>query len=373
MPKKMSEKTIHPRIEYLDSVRGLAALCTLIGHWLFTFEDGRAISLRTAHFCNLFINGSDAVSLFFVLSGFVLSYKYFKTEDLNLNYKTFIINRLFRLYPAFWFMLILYFLNTHAPEMHGPYWKDWFWYKDYRFLEEASLLRSYTQLFIPGWTLNVELGLSFFVPFLILGMKYRPKWFHYLLVISVFANAYLNQFLFHFSLGIWIAAHFDAIRQFNFKQTQWYPYRWLLGLIIWIFYSMRDVLYFIPFDQNRVFLFLHRLTGINTYYITGLGAAMLLIIVIRSERIQRILQYPIFLFYGRIAYGIYLTHCYFLFGQLKHRSEMFKKEFHWNDLQTFWFIGLATLVLSTLLATFIYYVIEKPMIRYGRSIAQRYE
>ena len=82
------EQTIHPRIEYLDSVRGLAALCTLIGHWLFTFEDGRALSMQTAHFLNLFINGSDAVSLFFVLSGLVLSYKYFKTEDLNLNYKT---------------------------------------------------------------------------------------------------------------------------------------------------------------------------------------------------------------------------------------------------------------------------------------------
>jgi peptidoglycan/LPS O-acetylase OafA/YrhL len=329
--------------------------------------------MQTAHFCNFFINGSDAVSLFFVLSGLVLSRKYFKTSDLNLNYKTFIINRLFRLYPAFWFMLILYFLNVHSPEMHGAYWKDWFWNKDYRFLEEASLMRSYTQLFIPGWTLNVELGLSFLVPVLILGMKYRPEWFKYLLLVSIVANAYFNQFLFHFCLGIWIAAHFEAIQQFNFKQTPWYKYRWLLFLMIWILYSMRTILYFIPFDQTMVFKFLQRLTGINAYYPTGLGAAMLLILVIRSERIQKFLQYPILLFYGRIAYGIYLVHCYFLFGHLKYRAEAFKKAFNWSDLQTFWFIGLVTLVLSTLLATFIYYAIEKPMIRYGRKIAQRYE
>jgi peptidoglycan/LPS O-acetylase OafA/YrhL len=367
----MSKQITDQRIEYLDSVRGIAALCTLIGHWVFTFEDGRAVSMRTAHFCNFFINGADAVSLFFVLSGLVLSYKYFKTEALNLNYKTFIINRLFRLYPAFWFMLVLYFLNAHSPEMHGAYWKDWFWYKNYGFLEEASLLRNHVPLFMPGWTLNVELGLSFFVPVLILVLKYRRAWFKYLLLISIFANAYYNQFLFHFSIGVWIAAHFEAIQQFNLKQTKWYPYRWSFALMAWVLYSMRTILYFIPFDQNFVFKFVHQITQINTYYATGVGAAMLLILVIRSERIQQILHHRIFLFYGRISYGIYLVHTYFLFGQLKYRSEMFKQALGGTDLQVFWLFGGLTLILSTLLATFIHYAIEKPMIRYGRSVAQR--
>jgi peptidoglycan/LPS O-acetylase OafA/YrhL len=361
------------RIEYLDSLRGLAALCTLIGHWLSTFDDGRGLSERTIHYCNFFVNGGDAVSLFFVLSGFVLSYKYFKTGDLNLNYKTFIINRFFRLYPAFWFMLALYFLNAHAQEMHGAYWKNWLWYKNYGFLEEASLLRKRADLFMPGWTLNIELGMSLFVPILILVMKYRREWFKYVILVALLSNSFFNLFLFHFCLGVWIGAHFEQIQQFDFKSTKWYRYRWFIALLVWMLYSMRTILYFFPFEKAVTYKFLQRLTGIETFHYTGLGAFGILLIVIRSVWIQKILEKPIFLFYGRISYGLYVVHWYFLFGHLKHRSELFKSALGWTDLQIFWLIGVLTLALSTLLATFIYYAIEKPMILYGRNLAKRYE
>ena len=45
-------------------------------------------------------NGSDAVSFFFVLSGFVLSYKYLALGQ-PLDMKQFYTNRIFRLWPAF--------------------------------------------------------------------------------------------------------------------------------------------------------------------------------------------------------------------------------------------------------------------------------
>ena len=61
-------------LKYLDSARGIAALMVFISHYtgyVYNFQNPRNIGI----YCLLF-NGNDAVSFFFVLSGFVLSYKY---------------------------------------------------------------------------------------------------------------------------------------------------------------------------------------------------------------------------------------------------------------------------------------------------------
>ena len=101
------------RLDYLDSIRGLAAFSVLIYHFIFSLDtfhywDGSVIQYYLA----MIFNGADAVSLFFVLSGLVLSYKYFNSENnkLSLNYSSFVIQRIFRIYPAFLVMICIYFL-----------------------------------------------------------------------------------------------------------------------------------------------------------------------------------------------------------------------------------------------------------------------
>ena len=65
-----------PRMEFLDSIRGLAALVVLLSH-SFIFEWPKAVSqFINLPFVNLAFNGKEAVAMFFVLSGFVLSRQY---------------------------------------------------------------------------------------------------------------------------------------------------------------------------------------------------------------------------------------------------------------------------------------------------------
>ncbi|MGB1217754.1 MAG: acyltransferase family protein [Saprospiraceae bacterium] len=80
----------------MDSVRGIAALMVVFYHFI-GWHWGERVEY---HLASIVFNGSDAVSFFFVLSGFVLSFKYFQRGG-ELNIKKYTFNRVLRLYPAF--------------------------------------------------------------------------------------------------------------------------------------------------------------------------------------------------------------------------------------------------------------------------------
>lgn len=87
------------RFEVLDSFRGLAAICVVIFHMHYANSITELNFFRGSH---LF------VEFFFVLSGFVLSHGYTLKSDLN--FKSFLVSRTFRLFPLHIFMLIIFIL-----------------------------------------------------------------------------------------------------------------------------------------------------------------------------------------------------------------------------------------------------------------------
>ena len=77
---------------YLDALRALAALVVLLSHFAYArFTDGRYLIIRDLNL------GSDAVILFFVLSGFVIA---FTRETKDLTWRQFAFNRATRLYSV---------------------------------------------------------------------------------------------------------------------------------------------------------------------------------------------------------------------------------------------------------------------------------
>ena len=90
------------RIHFLDSTRGLAALMVIIFHvhGLIFFDLTHIGESRLFNLLTTLFNGADAVSYFFVLSGFVLSYKYFNA-DFDESIERYSIRRIFRIMPLY--------------------------------------------------------------------------------------------------------------------------------------------------------------------------------------------------------------------------------------------------------------------------------
>ncbi|MFG6468786.1 acyltransferase family protein [Roseateles sp. BYS87W] len=95
------------RIEFLDVLRGVAALAVFASHLLYPiainpqFSDGLGAFVRMIS-VDYFNWGRFGVVLFFLLSGFVIPQSFKGTRPVS----TFLVGRFFRLYPAYWLSII---------------------------------------------------------------------------------------------------------------------------------------------------------------------------------------------------------------------------------------------------------------------------
>jgi peptidoglycan/LPS O-acetylase OafA/YrhL len=85
-------------IKELDSLRGIAAVIVMISHYSVLYPTFRQDIHHTPF--DLFFSASASVSLFFALSGFVLSISFFNNKKQSI-YKQFILKRFFRLYTPY--------------------------------------------------------------------------------------------------------------------------------------------------------------------------------------------------------------------------------------------------------------------------------
>jgi peptidoglycan/LPS O-acetylase OafA/YrhL len=94
----------HSRLVFLDFLRGVAVLAVFIEHVGETISPQGFGSFATG----VFDFGKFGLSLFFIISGFIIPYSLEKKNSIRL----FWINRFFRLYPIYWiniaFMLVFY-------------------------------------------------------------------------------------------------------------------------------------------------------------------------------------------------------------------------------------------------------------------------
>ena len=90
----------------LDGLRGLAALFVFFSHvaGLVPHFDESGPSHSILH---IFWDGASAVTLFFVLSGYVLSLPFTGSAPKRLDLAGFLLRRVTRLYPAYWFALVI--------------------------------------------------------------------------------------------------------------------------------------------------------------------------------------------------------------------------------------------------------------------------
>ena len=103
---------MNKRLDYLDSIRGLAALLVVIGHFLdmYVKHNNSGITFPTIEsIVYPFELGRVGVVIFFIISGFVVPYS-FNGKEGGSVIKKFATKTMFRLYPAFWFSIFMAFI-----------------------------------------------------------------------------------------------------------------------------------------------------------------------------------------------------------------------------------------------------------------------
>ncbi len=355
----MKQKTT--RLEYLDAVRGIAAMMVVVYHFIgWKWGD-----YTKYHVASLIFNGSDAVSFFFVLSGFVLSYKYFHS-DIKLNLPRFTYKRILRLYPAFIVTIILNFLYWNRVNLMDGYilevLKDIFLFDNKELVLEYTMVRNVHKYYIPGWTLGVEMALSLLMPFLILAGRKSIKILWWFLPICLFLGSYVSMFMLHFVLGTLLAYYYEPLK--NFKWKKWTYKRWNLVILVTtlLFFSIRhlDRMMPFPFAYHQV----ADLLKLDFFHFTGIASAVILLWIISNRKAQSLLEIKPLKFLGKISYSVYLMHWLFVVFVMDYWDDLIV---YFNNYYVGFGVLLTAVIISTILSAIVlYYVVEEPFIKIAR-------
>ena len=351
------------RLDYLDSVRGIAAMMVVVYHFIgWNWPD-----YTKFHVASMVFNGADAVSFFFVLSGFVLSYKYFQS-DKEVKMGNYILKRILRLYPAFIFTIIVNYLYWNRALLLECncilVLKDMFLNNDQKLWEELAMVRLAHKFYIPGWTLGVEMVLSLVVPVLVYLSRKNIKMIWWVIPMSIFIDNHFSSFALHFVLGIMLAYYYPQIKEYNFSKSKYWKFRYLIALIVFLLFSVRHIRRIFPFGST--YDSVAEYLNIDMFHYTGIASALILLFIINNKAAQKILTNGLWLFLGKISYSVYLAHWLVVVHVMKywdHYIAMFP-----NFNLGFLCLLLLVILITITCATLMYYFIEKPFI----NLAKRY-
>jgi len=250
------------------------------------------------------------VEMFFVLSGFLITYRYFNERPIN--FKKFMVNRVARIYPMYFLLTALFFVIY--------YFQSNIWNTEKTIeailsftMTKALFSKYYFAGIAQGWTLTLEEMFYITAPFYFILIR-KNKWFLLLLPIVLFASGnflknltnvpenswgflqydfYFN--IFEFFAGITLA-YLTLKKRISFSRN-WVTWFGLSIIILFIFgkgYLPHDT----KFSQLAEVIFL-----------SFFGIAPLLWgLIYEKTIIQEILGSRIFVLLGKSSYVFYLIH-----------------------------------------------------------------
>ncbi|MEO6304764.1 MAG: acyltransferase, partial [Bacteroidia bacterium] len=369
------------KLAYLEGLRGIAALIVVFHHLVLLFYpalnygDGldtvaKNISVSPL---NILYNGDFAVCLFFVLSGYVLSYKYLLKNDpaILIGYAA---KRYFRLMPLIASSVILVFifikLNLfQTQKLNGDLQLgDWLLSMFNGSPSPIEMLKNifYGILFFGDnqynpvvWSMKVEfIGSMLLFALLLLNHKIKIKWILMLVTFILafyFGFYYYISFLFGYALCYIDTKHFLRINNNILKFALLfiaimccsYPAAWQ--------YWNTSIYSFMTFSGLDLYSFYH-----------VLGSGILLLLITQHQASQNFFSLKPVLFLGKISFPMYLFHLIVLIW-------VTPKVFSWLILSTgFYTCALISILISLPLIVLISYlanqIIDKPAIYFANKI-----
>lgn len=303
----------------LTGIRAIAAYLVFFFHYN-PFNDG--------FLSNCLVQFNIGVAVFFVLSGFLITYRYSDNFEFSSDwFSQYVLNRVARIYPIYFLLTICTFIFVHYIPRTVPI-----------FILNITFLRGFFDLYkltgIPqGWTLTVEECFYFLAPLIFLVSK-RIKLFIQpvcivligVLLVSIFEKHYIYGFFdsydfmfiftffgrcFEFYVGIKLALLIKMKKQSG--QSINYTLIGMAGILSYIIclailksqYNLEDSLT----HPWRVFT--------NNFVLPPLIGILFFGLITEKTALRWILGTKIFELLGKSSYIFYLIHVGFITDFIK--------------------------------------------------------
>ena len=162
-------KTQH--FEFLDALRGLAALAVVVVHTLQNFDAG--------YWNGMLSWGAYGVQLFYIVSAYSLCLSISQRVGQGGFWKAYLSRRFFRIAPLFWLAVCVYLLRPFvlpmefAPvDVHPPFWDLLPWHVVATLLFVNGWHYQSINFVVPGgWSVAIESNFYLLLPFLLKWVK----------------------------------------------------------------------------------------------------------------------------------------------------------------------------------------------------------
>jgi len=329
----------------LELLRGILAICVMAYHLTYYQK-----------IANLVVFSYYPVYGFFVISGMSLYLAYANHLSKKKEVLQYLIRRIFRIAPLFWAAIVLSFIVVGLP---SNVWERLFW--------NLSLLFGFnnpgmTSLITGGWSIGIEVVFYLIFPIVLTVCKFRISRLVYLAFCACclsiwFTNSVIDSNLSRMTADLWqqythpiafigyfcVGCAFGEIYRTHHKKLKGRLFS--IGLLL---FSLIPFIFYLP----------EKSLGILTGY-TGVILFLATLILVGSASILPEGNSFFQLFarqLGRLSYSIYLTHPIVY--------AVIRKAEHWSP---FVIISITTVV-TIILSYIVYFILENPFRRLGRSL-----
>ena len=293
------------KLKGLDSLRAIAALIVVINHIELIKR-----SNKIDDFGNFLPSAHIAVILFFVISGFLITFLLVKEWDLNkrISFKKFYLRRILRIWPLYYFVILLSYILINNNQSIKSY------------LLCLSIFPNVAHIFGHGWvpspqiwSIGVEEQFYLLWPLFVSIVLHKKKKIISFLLLGLFL---LLTFLPH-GIAYLNSRYFDSVflenleRLFNFSNYNSIAIGCFIGIAYWKNYNwvrfLNSNLIIIPLSIAILCMWILNFKySYFTNEIFSILFSLMILGIVGNKTIN--IDNKIFKFLGKISYGIYMYH-----------------------------------------------------------------
>jgi peptidoglycan/LPS O-acetylase OafA/YrhL len=334
----LAQKPLQNYIPALTGVRALAAYLVFVSHYFYVFDD------TFPHIVQRFLGEFHiGVSIFFVLSGFLITFRYYNNFHLTTDwFKQYLKNRVARIYPMYAILTICAFVYFFITKDEGI--TKGFQHPIALLVMNITFIRGFFYQFwdtgiAQGWSLTVEECFYFSAPLIFLVAKKYNKFYIQPVIITAFAigmvlifshvnwHGFFGNFpfvmlftffgrCFEFFVGVQLAR---IVLNKGFERTNKIVYTYLGFLLILLCVL---VMAFQPVPKGWV-AGVQSPTGIivNNYFLCIAVALFFYGILTENTVFKKVLANPFVELLGKSSYIFYLIHLGWMYNLIHQGTE----------------------------------------------------